>query len=253
MHLLSARENGIRHLIVNADDFGRSHGINRGIFTAHQHGIVTSASLMVRWPAAHDAVAFARAAPALGLGLHLDLAEWIYEASGWRPSYEVVDHCDAGAVRAEIWRQVERFDHLYGAYPTHLDSHQHVHRTEPIRSAVLEVAAELGVVVREEDRGVIYCGDFHGQTGRGESLPHAITPDALTLIVSSLAPGTTEVACHPGLDDESGSVYAEEREVEVVALCHPGVRATIETGDIALRSFRGLAPERKLPACETTT
>jgi predicted glycoside hydrolase/deacetylase ChbG (UPF0249 family) len=243
---------GTRHLIVNADDFGRSHGINRGVFTAHQHGIVTSASLMVRWPAAHDAVAFARAAPALGLGLHLDLAEWIYEARGWQLVYEVVDQTDANAVCAEIWRQVERFDRLYGTYPTHLDSHQHVHRTEPIRSAVLEVAAELGVVVRDEDRGVNYCGDFHGQTGRGGSLPDAITPDALTVVISSLAPGTTEVACHPGLGDESGSVYAQEREVEVVALCHTAVRAAIETGGIALRSFRDVAPEREPSGSEAT-
>jgi predicted glycoside hydrolase/deacetylase ChbG (UPF0249 family) len=233
----------IRHLIVNADDFGRSHGINRGVFAAHQHGIVTSASLMVRWPAVHDAVAFARAAPALGLGLHLDLAEWVYAAGGWRPAYEVVDHGDAIAVRTEVWRQVERFDHLYGAYPTHLDSHQHVHHSEPVRSAVLDVATELGVVVRDEDRRVAYCGDFHGQTGRGEALHDAITSDALVGILSSLGPGMTELACHPGLDDESGSVYSEERNVEVAALCNSAVRATIDAGGITLGSFRGLAPD----------
>ena len=44
-----------RFLIVNADDFGQSSGINRGIITAHEKGIVTSASLMVRWPAAVEA------------------------------------------------------------------------------------------------------------------------------------------------------------------------------------------------------
>jgi chitin disaccharide deacetylase len=68
---------GTRRLIVNADGFKRSHGINRGIFTPHQHAIVTSGSLMLRWPAARDGLAFARAAPALGLGLHLELPEWI--------------------------------------------------------------------------------------------------------------------------------------------------------------------------------
>ena len=41
-----------RAVIVNADDFGQSAGINRGIVEAHERGIVTSASLMVRWPAA---------------------------------------------------------------------------------------------------------------------------------------------------------------------------------------------------------
>src|SRR5437879_4472175 len=44
-----------RYLIVNADDFGRSPGVNRGIMSAYEHGIVTSASLMVRWPAAAEA------------------------------------------------------------------------------------------------------------------------------------------------------------------------------------------------------
>ena len=45
-----------RRLIMNADDFGISPGVNAGIIEAHERGIVTSASLMVRWP---DAVAAA--------------------------------------------------------------------------------------------------------------------------------------------------------------------------------------------------
>ena len=52
----------LRRLIVNADDFGQSPGVNRGIIEAHQHGIVTSASLMVSWPAAAEAAAYGRAA-----------------------------------------------------------------------------------------------------------------------------------------------------------------------------------------------
>src|SRR4051794_16830036 len=47
-----------RYVIVNADDFGQSRGINRGIILAHEQGIVTSASLMVRWAAAAEAAAY---------------------------------------------------------------------------------------------------------------------------------------------------------------------------------------------------
>lgn len=235
--------NDARRLIVNADDFGRSHGINRGVFAAHDHGIVTSASLMVRWPAARDAVAYARRALELGLGLHLDLAEWVYAEGEWESVYKVVDQLDRDAVLAEVWRQVERFDQLYGAYPTHIDSHQHVHRSEPVRSAVLEVAAELGVVVRDEDRGVAYCGDFHGQSGRAETVPDAITREAFSHIVAELGPGTTELACHPGLYDESGSVYARERDAEVAVLCDPAVRAAIEHHGVTLGTFRGVTPD----------
>jgi predicted glycoside hydrolase/deacetylase ChbG (UPF0249 family) len=227
-----------RRLIVNADDFGRSHGVNRGVFTAHTRGIVTSASLMIRWPAARDAVSYARRAPNLSLGLHLDLAEWVWQGGVWRPSYQVVDMSDPGAIRHEVWRQVERFDQLYGGYPTHLDSHQHVHRTEPARAVVIEVAAELGVPAREDDSRVAYCGDFHGQSGRGEPNQEAITVEALIDLVTNLPEGTTEMGCHPGLGDESGSVYGQERDREVEVLCDPRVHGSIESCAVALVSFR---------------
>ena len=64
-----------RRLIVNADDFGRSPEINEAVIQAHRDGILTTASLMVAEPAAAEAVALARQNPALGVGLHLVLAQ----------------------------------------------------------------------------------------------------------------------------------------------------------------------------------
>ncbi len=64
-----------RYLIVNADDFGRSPGVNWGIIEAHGGGIVTSASLMLRLPAAAKVAAYATEHPDLALGLHFDLGE----------------------------------------------------------------------------------------------------------------------------------------------------------------------------------
>jgi hopanoid biosynthesis associated protein HpnK len=63
----------MRRLIVNADDFGRSHSINRAVIEAHQRGILTTASLMVNGGAAAEAVALAKENPRLGVGLHLSL------------------------------------------------------------------------------------------------------------------------------------------------------------------------------------
>src|SRR5213080_2673487 len=60
-------------LIVTADDFGISRGVNRGIVEAHREGILTSTSLMVNRPAAIEAAALGRACPALSVGLHLEL------------------------------------------------------------------------------------------------------------------------------------------------------------------------------------
>src|SRR5215210_6058372 len=95
-----------RFLIVNADDFGQSPGVNRGVIAAHERGIVTSASLMVRWPAAAEAAAYARARPGLSVGLHVDLGEWVYRDGAWAARYEVARADDRAAVAAELARQL---------------------------------------------------------------------------------------------------------------------------------------------------
>jgi hopanoid biosynthesis associated protein HpnK len=70
-----ARPESARRLVVNADDLGRSPEINEAVFSAHEHGILTSASLMVTGAAAAAAVAEARSHPRLGIGLHLTLVD----------------------------------------------------------------------------------------------------------------------------------------------------------------------------------
>ena len=89
-----------RLLIVNADDFGQSAGVNRGVARAYEEGIVTAASLMVRWPAAREAAGYARERPQLDVGLHLDLGEWYYAEGEWRARYGGLDTADADAVEA---------------------------------------------------------------------------------------------------------------------------------------------------------
>jgi predicted glycoside hydrolase/deacetylase ChbG (UPF0249 family) len=227
-----------RYLIVNADDFGRSAGVNRGIGRAHEEGIVTSASLMVRWPAAAEAAAYAREHPALSVGLHFDLAEWSYGADGWAPVYERAPVTDAAAVEAELDGQLRAFRELVGREPSHLDSHQHVHRREPVRSLLVRAAAALGgKSVRDVTAGVRYCGSFHGQTREGDPLPNAVSVDALLGLLASLPPGATELSCHPGDDVDLESAYIAERAQETRTLCDPRVRATLEAERIALLSF----------------
>ncbi len=94
-----------RGLVVNADDFGQSHAVNRGVITAHERGIVTSASLMVRWPTSSEAAAYAREHPELSLGLHVDFGEWAYSDEAWTPIY-VIDAVDPAA---EVAHQLDLF------------------------------------------------------------------------------------------------------------------------------------------------
>jgi predicted glycoside hydrolase/deacetylase ChbG (UPF0249 family) len=231
-----------RVLIVNADDFGLTLGVNRGIQRAHEHGIVTSASLMVRGAGAEDAARYARSRPQLSLGLHVDLAEWVYEEGEWRVRYEVVPADDAALVHAEVDRQVEEFLRLVGRPPTHLDSHQHVHRSGPARDAVLAAGAALNVPVREATEEIRYCGSFYGQDGRGHPVPDAITVDALASVIASLPAGVTELGCHPGDPSDLDNTYGAERAVEVEVLCDERVRAAIDEAGVALASFGEVTP-----------
>ena len=228
---------GKRYLIVNADDFGQSPGVNRGIIEAHERGIVTSASLMVRWPAAADAAAYAQERPELSVGLHLDLAEWAYRDGEWARLYEVVKGDDADAVAKEVERQAEAFRRLMGKNPTHIDSHQHAHRQEPARSIVLELAHRLAVPVRDFAPDVRYCGQFYGQTSEGAPYPDGISVERLIKILEGLPPGCTELGCHPADRVDLDTMYRAEREQELKILCDPRVRGAIAAMDIELRSF----------------
>jgi predicted glycoside hydrolase/deacetylase ChbG (UPF0249 family) len=229
-----------RTLVVNADDFGRSHGLNQGILRAHAEGIVTSASLMVRYPeGAESAAAAAERHPQLGIGLHLDLAEWTYRDADWHCRYEVVPTDDPVAVRCELDKQLGRFRELLGRDPTHIDSHQHVHRDQPVRAAVIRAGGELGIPVRHLS-GVRYCGAFYGQGRHGAPLPDGITPMALAALIRGLAPGVTELACHPAESIDIETDYAAERLVEMRALCDPRVRTALTDAGVVLRDFGGV-------------
>jgi chitin disaccharide deacetylase len=224
-----------RFLIVNADDFGLSAGVNAGIAEAHERGIVTSASLMVRQGAAPEAASYAGEHPALAVGLHIDLGQWNYERGEWLVAYERCDPDDEAAVEAECLGQLEAFRQLLGRDPTHLDSHQHTHTSEPVASVAEGMAAELGVPLRA--RGIRYEGGFYGQTGKGDPLPEGVTVERLMELIESLPEGWTELGCHPGRRADRLSSYGTEREREIEALCDPRVRKTIEREGVELRSF----------------
>ena len=226
-----------RYLIVNADDFGLSAGVNAGIVAAREHGIVTSASLMVRMPAAAEAADYGRRHAEFSVGLHVDLGEWVYRDGEWVKSYEVVPADNRDAVAPEVARQLQRFRELAGRDPTHLDSHQHLHRDEPVRSVLMEAATALGVPLRHFSPVVAYCGGFYGQTAKGAPFPDAISVAGLCAMFAGLPAGITEMACHPGTGTDFVSDYAVERAAEVKTLCDPRAGEALREMGIALTSF----------------
>ena len=229
-----------RFLIVNADDLGLSATVNAGIIAAHEGGAVTSASLMVRQGAAPAAAEEAAAHPELAIGLHVDLGEWIYERGEWSQAYMHCDTDDPTAVEAECRAQLERFRALLGRDPTHLDSHQHVHESEPVKGATEALAAELGLPLR--NRAVRYEGGFYGQSGKGEPYPEGITPEALIALIEALPPGWTEIGCHPAAGPVPTSSYDAERQIELATLRDPRVREALNVTSVKLCNFAQVNP-----------
>jgi len=249
----------VRTLIVNADDFGRTPGINEGVVEAHRNGIVTSTTAMVLYPAAAEAARLARACPQLGVGLHLQLsgggpglpAERIPSLLGPDGRFPAKPEGHRAPrpeeVLAEAREQLARFQQLFGRLPTHFDSHHHSHRLPAVLDAVVTLALETGRPVRNasaevasrlRERGIptttSFDEGFFGETA---------TVDRLLSIVAALPEGSTELMCHPArVDDElrGSSGYAEPREAEKAALCDPRVRGAIEAAGVRLASFASL-------------
>jgi predicted glycoside hydrolase/deacetylase ChbG (UPF0249 family) len=228
-------------LIINADDFGMSTGVNRGIIQAHQAGVITSTSMMVRGSAVAEAAALAHGNPRLGIGLHVDLCEWEYRDEEWRLRYSVVATEDAEAVAREVGRQLDAFRLLMGCDPTHIDSHQHMHKDEPVRTVLHELTRKLGIPLRHFHPGIAYCGKFYGQSDKGYAFPDEISVESLLDILWTLPAGVTELACHPAAATDFDSTYRDERIVELESLCDPRVRAAIKKSGVELRSFRDFA------------
>lgn len=237
-----------RVLIMNADDYGLSRGVNAGVRKAHEEGIVTSAGLMVRGRAVVEAAEYARRTPSLSLGLHLDLGEWEYLETGWRQRYRLVARDDGESVSAEAHAQLELFRGLVGSDPTHIDSHQHLHLGSTAVLALAEIGQALGVPVRHLTEGIRYAGEFYGQSDKGYPHPEAVTLASLIRVIRALPPGVTEMSCHPAVSVDFESVYAHERVREVQTLCDPELRRVIDDEGIALRSFSELAGGRPLVA-----
>jgi hopanoid biosynthesis associated protein HpnK len=151
-----------RRLVVNTDDFGRSHSINQAVIRAHREGILTSASLMVNEPAFEEAVALAKQNPKLGVGLHLTLAcghaalpptkiPGLVNTDGEFSNNPVAVGLRYFArrglreqLRQEILAQFQKF-RATGLPLDHLDGHLHLHLHPVVFRILMEDEEQLGI------------------------------------------------------------------------------------------------------------
>ena len=252
-------EEAARRLIVNADDFGLTSGVSRGILRAHREGVVTSTTVLASLPPQEDLDAVA-AQSGLGLGLHFNLT-WGVPVSSPAAVASLVDgdgrfgrdlpalqeRARPDEVRRECEAQIEAFLRRFGRMPTHLDSHHHVHRLPRVMDAVVDVVLDARLPLRSQDpgfrdglrrRGIVTTDAF---VGDAQAEPYW-TAERLLDQLATLPLGVTELMCHPGVFDEAlaYSRYGRQREVELAALCDAEARATVGRLDIELCHFGAL-------------
>ncbi|NNM86530.1 MAG: ChbG/HpnK family deacetylase [Phycisphaerales bacterium] len=226
-----------------------SEQTNQGIMYAHEHGIVTSASLMVDAPAAADAVDLwqktsqrkrgtkVRHGCGLSLGLHLDLGEWQLCDGEWQQTRQKVALDDATALRREIVRQCQAFEQWVGRPPTHIDSHQHVHKRCQVRDAIEQAVPWSKVIIRHLSDQVRFWGAFFGRDADMRPRMEHISTSGLIKILYGLDEGCTELSCHPGFDLNLASDYRVERPMEVLTLSSPQVLVILRQLNIKLSNF----------------
>ena len=152
----------MRRLIVNADDFGFTQGVNRAIVEAHRHGIVTSATIMANGRAFQDAISQAQAIPTLGVGCHVVLIDGQpLSDSKQIPSLTSSDgqfgnslksfaaraltrRLDAYQIEAEAGAQIRKLQSA-GIRVSHVDTHKHTHLFPSVLRPVLRAAQACGV------------------------------------------------------------------------------------------------------------
>jgi predicted glycoside hydrolase/deacetylase ChbG (UPF0249 family) len=157
-------------LIINADDFGLTSGVNRAIVELHQAGVLTSATLMANAAASDEAIKLALANPALGVGCHIVLVDGTpVLASSEIPN---LSHGSASAfgnslgrfvrdlyspfstssfrldleaeIEAEATAQIQSLQSR-GLSLTHVDTHKHTHMFPAVLRPVLRAARACGI------------------------------------------------------------------------------------------------------------
>jgi predicted glycoside hydrolase/deacetylase ChbG (UPF0249 family) len=249
----------IRRLIVNADDFGRAPGVNRGIVAAHQYGIVTSTTLMTNLPWAAAAVQGASSTPELALGLHLsfcygpplgaDVSSLLGSDGRLNRDLEQLrERATSAHIEREARAQLARFVELTGRQPTHLDAHLHAHSWPRFQAIVVALAREQQLPVRPATSALAVALRAAGVRAPDHFIDEFFVPGSMTLAgvldaLRQLPPGVSELMCHPGYDDDalSDSSFRAQREAEIAILCSAEVRQALAEHDVMLVSYADLS------------
>ena len=271
----------MKQLVVNADDFGFTRDVNRGIVKAHTGGILTATTLMANGEAFDDAVALTRENPSLDIGCHLVLigGHSLLNRERRLPA-TVREMAQAVLLRrldpyGEFRAQIEKIL-AAGISPTHLDTHKHTHLLPQVLDAVARLSEEFSIrwvrrpfdfPMNASSRGIpalkrmtsrslqVVRSRFHRvleQHGcrttdhfAGFQITGRFRAKELESLFRELPEGSTEFMCHPGFCTAELSSAAtrlkESREQELYALTDPTVRLALAELGVTIVNYKDLS------------
>jgi chitin disaccharide deacetylase len=229
----------MKHLILNADDFAFNAAVSRGIVTLAQQGRLTATSAMTlspRW--ATDAPALAEVRNQIDVGLHLDWTSALAIQAGHGKSLPaamlkaVFGGFSQAEARAVIERQLDAFERLWQAPPSHIDGHQHVQQFKGIREALIQVMAQRYADLPAGQKPYLRISqDPYADSGQG---------DTKSKVIASLgANATKNIAAQAGITParglfgiynfkNNGKSYSQHMQnwlaqapAECIIMCHP--------------------------------
>jgi predicted glycoside hydrolase/deacetylase ChbG (UPF0249 family) len=268
----------LKKLIVNADDFGFTRDVNRGIVEAHRKGILTATTLMANGKEFADAINLAQENPTLDIGAHLVLIG----GHSLVPPYNELPTTVKDLLIAVARKKLRPYEELRpqiekilsaGISITHIDTHKHTHLFPPVLDAVARLAEEfkipwvrrpfdlplkgatvpLAVRLTSQSLRAVRAA-FHRKLKRhgcqttdhfaGFQVTGRLRTKELIAVLQSLPEGSTEFMCHPGHCTEelraAPTRLKESRKAELEALTDPEVRKALTKLNIQLTNYQGL-------------
>lgn len=209
----------MKYLVVNADDFGYSKGVNKGIIEAHVNGIVTSTTVLVDGVAADEAKGLSTY-PELSVGLHFN-------------------PIPGESLESEFGRQLELFKSIVGRDPDSIDTHKSLPSDkENIESMLRKYSEENDTPVRKLGK-VKFIRSFFGLNvdGSGVLDENNVTVSALKSAIDEASDEVNEIMTHVGYCDEyllSKSSYNTTREKELESVLDPSIKEYLASANLQL-------------------
>lgn len=245
-------------LIINADDFGYSTGINYGIIHSYQQGILSSTTMLANMSGFEEGIKLAKENPDLGIGIHLALTigsplrndvPSLVEKNGKFHKlsfYEKDFEIDSDELYKEWKEQIEKVINS-GIIPTHMDSHHHVNGIDLITTIFNQLAKEYNFPVRNNyhvPKDIKTTKRFNTSLDRISSIKELWKPMEIKNIIQECKTfETVEAMCHPGYVDNvllNNSSLRDSRAVTVSELQRSDYAEILEENGIQLGTYADL-------------